>query len=73
MEEKEMSKFSWSSLFFVTGFCFFTFSGILKVLGDYQNGFFIWGGSVSLLFGLISWAGKFIVQQDTKNRRNLTS
>jgi len=73
MEEKEMKEFSWTGLFFVTSICFFSFSGALKMLGDYQNGLFIWVGSISLFLGLLTWLGKSINRQDSKNRRNLTS
>jgi len=73
MDEKNLREFSWTALFFVTSFCFFSFSGALKILGSEQNGLFIWVGSISLLLGLLCQVGKLVAQQPAKKRRDLTS
>jgi hypothetical protein len=73
MEEKNMREFSWTALFFVTSFCFFSFSGALKILGSVQNGLFIWVGTISLFLGLLCQAGKFLSHEASKRRRDLTS
>lgn len=73
MEEKNMREFSWTALFFVTSFCFFSFSGALKILGSVQNDLFIWVGTISLVLGLLCRAVKLFHQQTRKNSRDLTS
>ena len=73
MDEKEMRKFSWTELFIVTSCCFFAFCGILKMLGGFQTGFFLKVGSISLVLGLISWAGKSISHHGSKKSENYSS
>ncbi|HEV7782997.1 MAG TPA: hypothetical protein VGO58_17095 [Chitinophagaceae bacterium] len=68
--EREMDKFSWSGLFFVTSCCFFLFSLALKILeGQFSRWLLIIGAATGIL-GLLSWGISMIDRQYVKKRKN---
>ena len=74
MEEKEMKEFSWTGMFLVTGFCFFLFRLILKILDGTEPRIFLMIGSVSLFLGLLNAAAaRSMSRTHDKSNRNLTS
>jgi hypothetical protein len=73
MEEKEMREFSWTGLFFVTGFCFFAFVIILELLDHTHPDYFIWIAGSSLFLGFLNTLSSLMTRASHKNKRNLSS
>jgi hypothetical protein len=76
MTEKEMREFSWPTLFFVTGFSFFLFGGVLKFLNSSHIKYFMFAGLLAMFLGTISGIGKVLVRSDdsrSKKRRDAVS
>lgn len=55
MEEKELSGFSWTNLFMVTGLSFLGFSGLLKLLDGSHIELFFRIGLLSTALGVIAY------------------
>jgi len=72
MEEKKMSLFYWTSIFLVTGFCFFSFGGIIEFLNHSYPALFFWIGCISLFLGLLNIIAKIVSISIRKNRRKLS-
>jgi len=72
MEEKKMSRFYWTSIFLVTGFCFFGFGGIIEFLNHSYPAPFLWIGSISLFLGLLNIIAKIVSNIVRKIRRKLS-
>lgn len=60
MDEKEMMNFSWTGRFLVTGFSCFLFSMMLKILDGDHSRFLVLTGTVTLILGLLNWAGRIM-------------
>jgi hypothetical protein len=73
MEEKEMREFSWTGLFFVTGFCFFAFVIILELLDHTHPDYFIWIAGSSLLLGTLNTVTALVRRVSGKDKRKLSS
>jgi hypothetical protein len=63
MEENRMHEFSWTSLFIVTGLCFFAFSWLLKILDDAVPRLFLWAGFMALGLGCLRMIAKLATRQ----------
>ncbi len=73
MDENEVKGFYWPGLFLVTGFCFFLFSLILKILNGSYPTIFTWITLVSISLGILSWLGKSIPYAERKDNQKTTS
>jgi hypothetical protein len=73
MEEKEIREFSWTSLFFVTSFCFFAFSVIMELLNHTHPALFIRIGGISLFLGLLNAILTSLTRSSGKDKRKLSS
>ena len=65
-----MREFSWPGLFLVTGFCFFVFSLILKLLNGEYPAVFTWISIVAVSLGILSWLAKSIPYSERKDIKN---
>lgn len=70
MDENEMKEFSWPGLFLVTGFCFFVFSLVLKLLNGEYPDIFNWVSLSSAGLGILSWLSKLIPYAERKDIKN---
>ena len=68
-----MREFSWTGLFFVTGFCFFAFTIILELLDHTHPDFFIWIAGTSLLLGFLNIVSSLVISLSGKNKHKLSS
>jgi hypothetical protein len=66
MEDREMKEFSWTGLFLVTGFCFFLFSAIMKLLAGEPVPIFTWIGIACVFLGSLNGIGTFILRAEQK-------
>jgi hypothetical protein len=55
MLKNEDKEFSWTMLFLVTGFSLFLFAAVLALLNDRFAEYFVYGGAVSVIAGLVAW------------------
>ncbi len=66
MDDKELSEFSWTTLFSVTSLSFFFFSGVIKLIdGDHFEEFMI-TGAVTFGLALICFLGAKLTQTNSK-------
>ncbi len=66
IDERDIRKFSWPGLFFVTGGCFLTFCLLLKLLNDSYPVLFFWVGIISVSLGIVSCLGKLLTRSESK-------
>lgn len=67
-EEKEMMKFSWSGLFFVTSICSFLFSLFLKLIDGTHISLFVKIGCITLVLAVFSVVNDILKQKETKKK-----
>ena len=60
MEEKELSEFSWTNLFIVTGLSFLGFSWLLKLLDESHIQLFFRIGLLSTALGVIAYLNAWL-------------
>lgn len=80
MDEKEISEFSWSGLFFVTAICSFLFTGIIRFLDGDTPPLFIFLGCTALFLWVVNGFGRAIIKSSVaesnkrkKSKRPLAS
>jgi hypothetical protein len=69
---KELKDFSWSVLFFVTGFSSLLFSLIIKLLEGSFSKPFLWVGFGALFLGLLDLAGKLLAKSASGKHKRKT-
>ena len=68
MEDQENQEFSWTSLFFVTGICFWVFSFMLKILDAAHVVLFNRIGVGSTLLGILAYLNTWLTQKPNSNQ-----
>jgi hypothetical protein len=69
MEDKEISEFSWSGLFFVTSVCSFVFCGIIKLLDGGVPALFLVVGAMAFTLWVIHGIARAFAKVTVKKRR----
>ena len=69
MEDKELTGFSWSGLFLVTGICSFIFLAAIKILDGTNSALFLFLGVIALFLLVVNWASRHIAKLVVKKKK----